>query len=274
MDRRELLTEVFNDTESWIKNTPELKNSVRESINGTRVYMEENIPEIECGKHFETDISVSPSRSFEAAMRLKKEYTNSKVAVHNFASATNPGGGVRHGSSAQEECLCRCSTLYPVIASGNVREYYNYHRSKHDARYSNACIYSPDIVIIKSDDSVPGRLDKKDWCKVDIITCAAPNLNPNRYSGGDKKELSDNELMELHIKRARAMLSVALENGAEILVLGAFGCGAFRNNPFVVANAYKRVLAEFAGCFRKIEFAVYCPPKDRQNYETFKRILG
>lgn len=274
MDRRELLTEVFNDTESWIKSTPELKNSVRESINATRLYMEENIPEIECGKLFETEISVTGSRSFEAAMILSEEYPDAKIAVHNFASATNPGGGVRHGASAQEECLCRCSTLYPVIASGNVREYYNYHRSKRDPRYSDACIYSPDIVIIKSDENIPHRLEEENWRRVDIITCAAPNLNPNRYSGGDKKELSDSELMELHIKRARAMFSVALENGAEILVLGAFGCGAFRNNPFVVANAYKRVLAEFAGCFRKIEFAVYCSPKDRLNYETFKRILG
>lgn len=274
MDRRELLTEVFSDTENWIGCTSELKNSVSESINKTKLYMEENIPEAEYEKSFETEISVTASRSFEAAMRLRKEYPDAKIAVHNFASATNPGGGVTHGASAQEECLCRCSTLYPVISNGKVREYYNYHRRKNDLRYSDACIYSPDIVIIKSDENVPQRLDKKDWCRVDVITCAAPNLNPKRYSDGERKIISDTELMELHIKRARAMLSVAAENGAEILVLGAFGCGAFRNNPFVVANAYKRVLSEFAGCFKKIEFAVYCTQRDKSNYEIFKRILG
>ena len=70
------------------------------------------------------------------------------------------------------------------------------------------------------------------------------------------------------------MLTVAAANGARGLVLGAFGCGAFQNNPEIVAQAYKDIMPEFERCFRKIEFAVYCTPRDQKNYQVFRRILG
>ena len=70
------------------------------------------------------------------------------------------------------------------------------------------------------------------------------------------------------------MLAAAAEQGAEILILGAFGCGAFQNDPRVVAEAYKKVLAELDGVFREVHFAVYCSPRDQVNYEVFKKVLG
>ena len=69
------------------------------------------------------------------------------------------------------------------------------------------------------------------------------------------------------------VLTVAAAKGADTLVLGAFGCGAFHNNPAVVADAYRTVLKEFAGIFRKIEFAVFCQPWAIENYELFAQIL-
>ena len=77
------------------------------------------------------------------------------------------------------------------------------------------------------------------------------------------------ELFGYHVKRAIHMLTVAAAKGAEILVLGAFGCGAFENDPEVVAKAYKTALDVFPKVFSKIEFAVYCGPKDSRNYEAF-----
>ena len=86
--------------------------------------------------------------------------------------------------------------------------------------------------------------------------------------------MNDAELFGDHVKRAIHMLTCAAAQKADVLVLGAFGCGAFQNNPEVVARAYKTTLQEFPKVFDKIEFAVYCPPGGSRNYEVFKRVLG
>ena len=97
---------------------------------------------------------------------------------------------------------------------------------------------------------------------------AAPNNSTPRM------HLDDAAQYGYHVKRAVHMLTCAAHHGVDILILGAFGCGAFKNNPEVVAKAYKDALAMFPGIFEKIEFAVYCPPGDDRNYKIFKRILG
>lgn len=281
MSNRDQLIEVFQDTEKWYKENKKLAEAVQRAQKDTKVYSEDACPKLLGSKEgLVTKVTVTADRSFQAAIRLKKENPEMRVAVHNFASATNPGGGVTRGSNAQEECLCRCSTLYPVLNTKPLWEqYYNFHRQRKDVRYTDTSIYSPDILIIKTDTNVPQRLPEAEWQQVDVITCAAPNLreNPNNAMnpGSDRAiKVTDKELLELHKKRARHMLAVAADNGADILVLGAFGCGAFQNKPEIVARAYKEILPEFQGQFAKIEFAVYCTPRDSRNYDVFKRVLG
>ncbi|MDE7243466.1 MAG: TIGR02452 family protein [Oscillospiraceae bacterium] len=281
MAKRDQLIEIFQDTEAWYQENPVLAEAVRKSIAGTVLYPAAEYPAIRPAKDgVKTEVTVTKARSFEAAVRLLRDNPGKKAAVHNFASATNPGGGVTLGSGAQEECLCRCSTLYPVLNTQKLWEgYYSFHRKRHDVRYTDACIYSPDIVIIKSDTPTPMRLPENAWRTVDVITCAAPNLRPrpnNPMNPGQDKavQVSDAELLELHRSRARHMLAVAAAHGADILVLGAFGCGAFRNKPEIVAQAYREILPEFAGVFSKIEFAVYCSSRDRGNYDAFCQALG
>lgn len=82
------------------------------------------------------------------------------------------------------------------------------------------------------------------------------------------------ELFGYHVKRAIHVLTCAAAMGADILVLGAFGCGAFENDPEVVANAYKTALDVFPKVFKVVEFAVYCPPSGSVNYEVFMRVMG
>lgn len=281
MDNRSRLREIFEDTESWYKKNERLRNAVQASIASTKVYEEGyNFPEERESKRFDTQIKVSRAKTFESARRLCGKYPEARVAVHNFASATNPGGGVRKGSSAQEESLCRCSTLYPVLNTPELMErYYRYHRNRQDVRYTDTCIYTPDIWIIKTDSALPERMPETDWCKVDVITCAAPNLRAIPYNSmnpgtGKAIKMNDRDLLELHKKRARHMLQAASDQGAEILVLGAFGCGAFQNRPEIVARAYKETLSDFKGKFREIEFAVYCTPRESRNFEIFQRVLG
>jgi len=266
--------EVFNDTQEWIKKNKKLTDETQKTIKSTIFYNNDiSIDGIEKNA-LPAKVLVTRNSSFDAA----REYITDKVAVLNFASATTPGGGVTKGSSAQEECLCRCSNLYNVInTKACFNNFYTPHRNSGNALHNDDIIYSKDVIIFKKDDYT--TLDPSDWKNVDVITCAAPNLkekpanemNPNE---SEHIDISDDDLFKLHVKRARKIFNAAVVNKAEVLILGAFGCGAFRNDPEIVARAYKKVLDEYKKYFKYIEFAVYCNEYDTTNYDTFKRIIS
>ena len=157
-------------------------------------------------------------------------------------------------------------------------EYYQKNRDAHDNLHTDACIYSPGVVICKTDEAWPERMEEKDWVKVDVISCAAPNLrkrsgNYHNPEHGLTPEISAGELYTLHKKRAEHILHVAAANHADALVLGAFGCGAFANDPYVVARAYKDAVASYTQYFRMIEFAVYCRRDETDNNDAFKKTI-
>ena len=272
--------DIFNDTIGFIKENDVLNTSVSESIKRTSFHPDNDYPSFDIKKDRDGVLIISKRRSFEAAMNLYKQYPNKRIGVLNFASATNPGGGVTHGSSAQEEALCRCSTLYPVIQTKELyNKYYGPNRRARNNLHDDAVIYTPDIVICKTDTKYPVRLSEKEFVKVDVLSCAAPNLReqPSNLYNLDNSEsvnISDEELYKIHLRRAKHILYIAKYHHIDVLVLGAFGCGAFRNNPEVVAKAYKDVLKEYGKCFDAIEFAIYCSPYDMSNYEIFNNILN
>ena len=141
----------------------------------------------------------------------------------------------------------------------------------------NTLIYTEGVVICKTDEDLPKHMPKEDWVTVDVITMAAPDLrdksNMHATLVGSGTYMNNAELFGYHVKRAMHMLTVAAHKEVDILVLGAFGCGAFQNDPEVVARAYRTVLSEFPKLFKKIEFSVYCPAVDTTNYSVFKRIF-
>lgn len=226
-------------------------------------------------------VVVSKKRCLEAA----EAYKGKKVCVHNFASATRPGGGVTKGSSAQEEAICRCSTLYYAISDDSV--YYKFHNAhyndlkagKLDVTYNDDCVYTPGVVVFKSDTEYPELLSEEKWYEVNVITCAAPNLRNNPKNvmnpSGDARtvRVSDEQLKHIHMKRIRRILDICKKEKADVVILGAFGCGAFSNNPKVVATAMNEVIKEYVYDFETIEFAVYCPPNNSVNYDAFKSII-
>lgn len=267
-DRRARMVAVYQDTMAMIKESPILSEAVETSIKGTKFYPAEPIARPNADNSKQTVVTVTGNRSFQAAMQLKARYPEKRITVLNFASATSPGGGVTSGSSAQEESLCRCSTLYPLLSRKFLWDkYYKYNRDHKNSLHTDACIYTPNVKIIKSDVDHPERLPESKWVDVDVITCAAPSF---RYID----PLSDEALLQLHLKRGRQILNIAIENKTDCLVLGAFGCGAFKNDPKVVANAYAQLMKEYHGAFDEVEFAVFYWGKEVQNFETFKKILG
>ena len=270
--RTELIT-IFNDTDSLCRSNEKLTASIKETIAHQYVVTESDKVIKKPEDHrFDTpaEVIVSQRRSFEAA----KRYSSERVCVLNFASSTHVGGGVTTGAGAQEECLCRCSTLYFAIGDNETKK--NFHDTHYrqlksgrmNSIYNDDCIYSPGITVFKSDTELPKLLPENEWYNVDVITCAAPNLN-SRY---EKIFISDKVLKELHKKRAKWILDIAVSEGEDVIILGAFGCGAFRNPPDIVAQAYREVIDDYKYDSKTIEFAVYCPPQQgSSNYHAFQR---
>ncbi|MDD2958573.1 MAG: TIGR02452 family protein [Lachnospiraceae bacterium] len=282
---REERIHIFDDTEWQCKKNQKLKEAISKTRGLQYAVSEEEQPKgIQEGHRYtqKASLVVSGKRSLEAA----GAYKGKKVCVHNFASATSAGGGVKKGSSAQEEAICRCSTLYFNISKPEIaKEFHLKHKNALQAgtmnvTYNDDCIYSPGIVVFKSDTDHPEALPEQEWYSIDVITCAAPNLrkNPvnsmNPYGGKKPVELSEDELKALHIKRMRRILDIAKAEQEEVVILGAFGCGAFANPPEVVAAAMKEVVEEYRYDFETIEFAVYCGSRDTKNYDVFKNTLS
>lgn len=277
---REENVRVFRDTEIQCKKNSELSNAVKVSIAKQKLYLSNGlvIPTDKDKNKRKTraKVVVSKKRSYEAA----SAYIGQKVCVHNFASATTPGGGVVKGSSAQEECLCRCSTLYFCLNTSDMwASFYTPHRMEQNPIHNDDCIYTPEVVVMKTDTESPIMLSRDKWYKVNVITCAAPNLREapsnrmNRADGSKAVKVSDKELLELHEKRLTRILDIALLEGNDVVILGAFGCGAFENNPEIVARAAKNVISNYFNAFETIEFAVYCTPRDEKNFKIFERVM-
>ncbi len=204
-------------------------------------------------------VLVSTKRTFEAARDYKD--SGKKICCLNFAN-NHHIGGAPWSAGAQEECLCRTSTLYPCLKAKE-EDYYQRHTQQWidhqiDEMGNDDLIYIPDVVVFKSDVSAPELLTEDQWFKTDIITSAAPVLDwqydKNRYTS----------LMERRIKR---ILDVAEKEGVQVLILGAFGCGAFHNPPEIVSQLFNKMIRNYS--FETVEFAVYCRGDDT-NYQVFK----
>ena len=267
--------EAFKDSMSRIESDSRLQQAVLSSIASQVFYPEGQPIALPTPPYTEpAQVIVTKNRSFEAARPYAEQ--GLKVAVLNFASSTSPGGGVTRGASAQEECLCRVSTLYPCLNDKRMWDvFYTPHRKAKNPLHNDDIIYTKDVLVFKDDDYQPLTQP----FAVDVITCAAPTLREqasNRYnpSDGDKApDITPEELLALHERRGRQILSSAVSNGAQVVILGAFGCGAFKNDPAVVAQAYANILPEYLHYFRTIEFAVYCRPRSSQNYDAFNLTL-
>ncbi|OWV21710.1 TIGR02452 family protein [Fibrobacter sp. UWB2] len=277
IDYKKLNIEVYEDTAERCRTNARLRESIERSIREQKFTGERENIIVKNRKIFteRANIIVSQKRTLEAA----KAYANTKVAVLNFASASHPGGGVTTGAGAQEESICRCSTLHQCFLAPKMeKQFYEPHWHQKNALHDDDCIYTPGVTVIKTDTSAPELLDESDWYNVDVITCAAPNLrNFERQKGllVDKYgcgSITDKGLKQLHIKRLRRILDIAISNKVESIILGAFGCGAFMNDPRIVADATAEAIKDYLHAFKNIEFAVFCRPGFEQNYKEFSKL--
>ena len=260
------LINVFKDTQEMIENDQELKELTEETVKKSWMYREGFKAENRPVKNEEFNIEVTERSSFEEAALHVGE---GRICVLNFANAYNPGGGVEHGSRAQEEDLCRVSNLYKAITRHYFLEnYYKWNKKNVADLGTDHLIYSPGVTVFKNDDYTVK--DRADWFRTDVITCAAPHLHPERT-----KPTPRGKLVEAFDSRIVNILEVAMENDADVLILGAFGCGAFNNPPALVSECFRYILLDkgYAKHFKRVIFAVKKGGWINRNYDVFSKVL-
>jgi uncharacterized protein (TIGR02452 family) len=214
---------------------PEIDRALRSKVS---IPPTVELPLIPDTPQIETRISVTTETTLQAAHRLFIE--GEMPLALNFANGLQPGGGFLLGASAQEESLCRCSVLYRTLFRDPM---YSAHQAQGNVDSSDWAILSPEVPVFARDD---GSLEPNPW-PLGILTCAAPVA----------REETQDHTAKLMVSRVDRILHIAVEYGYGSLVLGAWGCGAFGNDPHRIANVFYEILSgRFAGQFDQIVFAI------------------
>ena len=211
--------------------------------------------------------------SFTLAMELLAQQrlctmADTDLLVLNLANPVHPGGGVRRGARAQEEDLCRRSSLLHSLESPEARRYYAYNAAQHTMLSTGALMITPQVEIIKD---VHGQLLDETQI-VSVLTFAAPCLRFG-YEGKTQAEYE-----RMVYERVTDMLKCVAYLGYRHLVLGAWGCGAFRNDARVMSDLFYKALKDLdyngrkeKDLFRCIEFAVLDGTREQYNFKEFRR---
>ena len=258
------LIEVFHDTVKSFTKYADLIRLTQNMVDSTQVYFEKYSIINKPLKRHRTIISVTQDTTCSCASKYVGN--GERVAVLNFANAYHPGGGVEQGAMAQEECLCRSSNLYAALTCQYVLTNYYKRNSRSRGPFgTDSVVYSKGVRVFKSDDAIPIPIEKA--FDVDVITCAAPYFN--RTAGTYNYAQYDT----IFYSRIKNILEVAIGNDVDVLVLGAFGCGAFNNPPELVSDVFRRLLVKegYCHCFRTVVFAI--KPDGKNNFEIFHDVL-
>lgn len=199
----------------------------------------------------------------DAALRAVKQRIGKAgmggVGVLNFASAKNPGGGFLSGSMAQEEALCHASTLYPQLKDSLM---YSENRAAHLDGYYNDAMNVSETFFLR--DGTGAYVAPTPACTV--VTSAAVNVSSLRNVDMCQVEM-------VMRKRMEGILRMFIHCGCTTLVLGAYGCGVFGNDPYMVAGIWKDLLQEYGGHFDEVIFAI---KKDArvENLRAFQSVFN
>ena len=206
------------------------------------------------------EVIVEDLDSVSAIFNYWKE--NEKIAVLNFSSYKNPGGGFLLGRRAQEECLCHESNLYNILLQleGSFYSWNNLHKNK--ALYLNRGLYTPNVIFERNEQFV-GEI----VLPCDVITCASPN----KTTAQKWQNVSNEENSKYLRERIKFVLDIAKDNKVDTLILGAYGCGVFGQNPVEVTQIFKEYLTTTHKCFKKVVFAI---PSGNNNLPAFMNIFS
>jgi uncharacterized protein (TIGR02452 family) len=237
--------------------------AVAAAVAGTREFPPDRdvaLPAELRGRHA-TQIAVRNETTLDAARRLA---AGQRTVALNFASAKNPGGGFLSGAEAQEESLARASSLYACLEG---RSMYAFHRGREDSLYTDYVIHSPAVVVFR--DGGGTLLDIPFTCS--FLTSPAPNAGAVLQSDPARGD----DLRCALQSRIAKVLAVAAAERHDAVVLGAWGCGVFRNDPREVARAFEAALTgDFEGVFKTVCFAVLDRSREGSVIAPFEQAFG
>ncbi len=253
-------------------------DDVRRAIAGTRHYAPEDFEDVfeqrgrilaklDSANAPGTKYRVGNTTTLAAARELVEGDPAERVLCLNFASAKNPGGGFLGGSQAQEESLARASALYACI--NPQQAYYETNRACGTCLYTDHMIYSPAVPVFRDDED--GLLPAS--YNASFIT--SPAVNAGAVQRNQSHDVA--KIPSVMLGRIEGVLSLAVVHGYRTLVLGAWGCGVFRNDPAKVAEWFHQVLHEdgtFRGAFDTVLFAVLDGTKDERILGCFQQQFG
>lgn len=247
----------------------DIQPALTKAIEGTKLYTPERLAILQritpASSHPAT-IEVTDETTQIAAGRLVESESVADLVLLNFASAMHPGGGFINGAKAQEEDLCRCSGLYPCLLAQPV--YYEANRNYRSVLYTDRLIYSPNVPWFRTRSrDQPDRL-----FLASVITAPAPNAGAALTRDSDAAD----EIEAVLRRRAEFVLAVAADNGHRTVLLGAWGCGVFRNDPALVADAFGAWLESptYAGAFDRVVFAIFDKSPAQPTLTAFRKRFG
>jgi uncharacterized protein (TIGR02452 family) len=246
---------ILKEKRYSIKNkTLDISATLDAAIKNTKLYAPEDSFHPK-NNLIEPVIEITNETTAAAGRRLLESGLENVVAL-NFASARNVGGGFLAGAVAQEEDLCRCSGLYLCTKSKPI--FYNKNILCDDLYYTNHIIYSPNVPFFRDDNleflESPFNLS--------VISAPAPNVRA-------MEEVDEDALRSVLEIRAARILQIAIENNHENIILGAWGCGAFGNDPKLVIEVFQKVLTRYPH-FKHICFAVFDNRVNTPIFNSFK----
>lgn len=212
-------------------NKVEIKEMIEKSIEGTE-YFEDitlTMPRVKNYNVFKVSDAIQNIGTMDCAIRLRNQGEEGNIIALNFASATRIGGGYLTGSTSQEESLCRASMLYQTLLKHE--EFYKKHKANYTPLYSDRMIYSPGVPVVRNDNG--DLLDKPLTCS--FITSAA--VNKKKISVLDKNYKNIESVMDERIKK---IILLALSKNPSVIILGAFGCGAFGNDRDTIYRLFEK----------------------------------
>lgn len=247
--------ERAEDAEKWLRYITEdtyLRDNIEESVRDSKIYDSTFVhaPLYMVAPH--ACLILENTDTVTALFSRKEDFMTERIAVLNFASFKNPGGGYRAGMYAQEEALCSKSTLYPILNKN--MDYYMYNREHlNRGLYENRALLTP-CVAFEHDGIIN---------YADVLTCAAPNRSLLRY--GKFTEEENEKVMHSRI----VFIKMILESlNYDSVILGAWGCGVFKQKPSFVAETMYKEFGESS--IPNVIFAIPSGP----NFDVFKTVLG